>query len=49
MKLIADGNVDRPIVQWLRERGLDVSWTAERQPGADDSSIAAVALLEEQH
>ena len=45
-KLIADENVDRPIVQWLREQGSDVSWRAEREPGAADSSIAAVAMLE---
>ncbi|MBI5866238.1 MAG: DUF5615 family PIN-like protein [Planctomycetes bacterium] len=46
MKLLADENLDRPIVQWLRDCNLDVSWMAEREPGADDASIVALSLLE---
>lgn len=43
MKLLADENVDQPIVRWLREQGHDVVWVAERSPGLADDDVLALA------
>src|SRR5262245_12457279 len=45
MKLLADENVDHPVVDWLRQSGHEVSWMVERESGASDASIAALAIL----
>jgi predicted nuclease of predicted toxin-antitoxin system len=37
--ILADENIDRPIVQWLRARGHDVLWVCEQSPGADDAFV----------
>jgi predicted nuclease of predicted toxin-antitoxin system len=37
MKFFADENVARLTVQWLRQRGHDVLYAAEANPGQDDA------------
>ena len=37
MKFFADENVARLIVEWLRQRGHDVLYAAEADPGQDDA------------
>jgi predicted nuclease of predicted toxin-antitoxin system len=39
MKFLADENVPRKIVEWLRGRGDDVLYAAERLPGQPDSAL----------
>jgi predicted nuclease of predicted toxin-antitoxin system len=36
MKILADENIPRDIVAWLRQTGNDVLFAAETQPGASD-------------
>ena len=40
---MADENIDAPLVAWLRERGHDVQWVAQTQPGLDDEAVTAEA------
>jgi predicted nuclease of predicted toxin-antitoxin system len=47
MKLFADENVARAIVEWLRGRGHDVLYAAEAGPGEPDSLWLARAEAEE--
>ena len=47
MRILADENVARDIVTWLRTGGHDVLYAAEVQPGAADSSWTARALQEQ--
>jgi len=44
MRLFADENIDRLLVQRLRERGHTVFAAAERGPGLDDGSVLTEAL-----
>jgi hypothetical protein len=37
MKFLADENVARPIVRWLRQMGHDVLYAAEAAPGREDA------------
>lgn len=37
MRLFADENIARTIVNWLRDQGHDVLYASEAQPGAADS------------
>ena len=37
MKFFADENVARLIVEWLRQRGHDVLYAADADPGQDDA------------
>ena len=39
--LLADENVPRASVEYLRSRGYDVVWIAEISPGADDPAVLA--------
>lgn len=39
MKLLADVNVDRGIVEGLREDGHDVEWLTQTGPRLEDSSL----------
>jgi len=39
MRILADENVDRTIVEWLRARGHDVRWVAESSSGASDRRV----------
>ena len=39
MRILADENVDRPIVLWLREQGHDVVEVTADVPGAGDAEL----------
>ena len=39
MKLLADENLRRDVVDWLRSAGHDVAWIAEDSPGCFDEEI----------
>ncbi len=47
MKVLADENLDAPVVRWLRERGHDVLWVAESDPGADDARVIDTARVQQ--
>lgn len=47
MKLLADENVDQPIIEWLRAAGHDVTWIAETQPGATDRQVLDMACADD--
>lgn len=46
MKLLADENIDAPIVHWLRSQGHDVMWVAEQTPGTSDEAVIQLASRE---
>lgn len=39
MRILADENLDSPIVTWLRAQGHDVLWAAETLSGMDDEGL----------
>lgn len=39
MRILADENVDRPIVNWLRKQGHDVAEVAAIMPGSSDPDL----------
>jgi len=39
VRILADENLDGPIVAWLREEGHDVLWIAELRPGLPDDKV----------
>ena len=43
MRILADENVPRPIVTWLRDRGHDVLYAAESRKQTPDSDLLAEA------
>lgn len=43
MKFLADENIDRAMVQWLRSMGHDVVWAAEESPETQDSELLRMA------
>jgi len=43
MRILADENIDRPIVAWLREQGHDVVDAATVAPEAADSELIAMS------
>ena len=43
MKLLADVNVEFPIIESLRRRGHDVVWVYDVEPTASDEAILALA------
>lgn len=45
MKILADENVDRAIVDWLIQEKHEVSWLTQRETGANDLTVAALASL----
>ncbi|MBX9678007.1 MAG: DUF5615 family PIN-like protein [Gemmataceae bacterium] len=47
MKILADENVAKGVVRWLRDQGHDVLHAVEVQRGADDESWAHRADLED--
>jgi predicted nuclease of predicted toxin-antitoxin system len=47
MRILADENVARNVVAWLRAGGNDVLFAAEEQPGAADTSWAGRAEQEQ--
>ena len=46
MRLLADENCPLPLVTRMRERGHDVAWVREVQPGAADEDVVARARRE---
>lgn len=44
MRLLADENVPRLVVEGLREAGHDVLWVATETPGADDPPLVELAV-----
>jgi len=43
MRILADENVDRPIVVWLREQGHDVTEATVVAPEASDADLIAMS------
>ena len=39
MRILADENLDGPVVAWLRQEGHDVLWIAEGEPGLPDGGV----------
>lgn len=46
MRILADENVDRPIVAWLREQGHDVTEATVVAPEASDADLIAMSRRE---
>jgi len=46
MKFLADENLEKPIVDWLREKGYDVLYIAEKVPSIKDEKIIKLARKE---
>lgn len=46
MRVLADENVPRILIDWTRRAKHDVSWIAEETLGADDASILARSVRE---
>ncbi len=46
MKFLADENLEKPIVDWLREKGYDVLYITEKTPSIKDEKIIQLALKE---
>ena len=43
MKLLADENIDRPIVEKLRDSGIDVLYVDEKSKGISDNEVLNMA------
>jgi len=46
MRILADENIDRPIVVWLREQGHDVVEATTAAPEAADAALIAMSRRE---
>lgn len=46
MRFLADANVGKDIAHYLRDRGDDVLWMTELEPGVDNQTIIRRALRE---
>lgn len=46
MRILANENFPGPVVRTLRQRGDDVTWVKEDQPGATDEEVLARAQAE---
>jgi predicted nuclease of predicted toxin-antitoxin system len=46
MRLLADENFPKPIVDWLRKAGYDVRWARTDCPSAKDSALLDLAEAE---
>ncbi len=46
MRILADENIDGPLVQWLRAAGHDVAWLAEVEPGLPDQDVVGRAATQ---
>jgi predicted nuclease of predicted toxin-antitoxin system len=46
MRILANENFPGPVVRALRQRGDDVAWVKEDQPGATDADVLARAQIE---
>ena len=47
MRLLADENFPRLVVQRLRSCGYDVMWVSEERPGIPDSEVLSFATVEQ--
>jgi predicted nuclease of predicted toxin-antitoxin system len=47
VRFLADENLPRDLVLWLREQGHDVSWIGAEAPGSEDPEIASAADREQ--
>ena len=47
IKFIADVNVERPLVDFLRGKGLDVTWVGEVDKQMSDSTVCRIADSEQ--
>lgn len=45
MRILADENVNRPIIEWLRSQGHDILAMAERDPGLADTAVLDEATM----
>ncbi|MBM4012120.1 MAG: hypothetical protein FJ286_12200 [Planctomycetes bacterium] len=48
MRILADDNVDRPIVAWLREQGHDVVEAVVEAPESEDGDLIAMSRRQKQ-
>lgn len=46
MRILADENIDRPIVHWLREQGHEVAEVVALAPGASDEEVVGISRRE---
>ncbi len=46
MKFLADENFAGASVEWLRNKGVDVTWVAEDTPGISDEQVMNQAIME---
>jgi predicted nuclease of predicted toxin-antitoxin system len=46
MKFLADENLEKPVVDWLRDEGYDVLYIAEKDSSIEDDKIIQLALKE---
>ena len=46
MRLVADENIDRVLVEWLRRQGHDVIWIVEATRGVSDDRVVVDARAE---
>jgi len=44
MKVLADENIERATIDWLRQTGHEVTWVAELSPAQSDASVLELAL-----
>ncbi len=46
MRFLADANLERVLVDWLRAQGHDVTWAVDLPPSTPDDEILAIAEQE---
>ena len=44
MNILADENIEKAMIDWLRQTGHDVVWAAELSPAESDPSVLETAL-----
>lgn len=47
MDILADENLDGPLVAWLREQEHDLLWAAESTPGRGDADLLGLAAAQQ--
>jgi predicted nuclease of predicted toxin-antitoxin system len=47
IKFVADVNIEEPLVDFLREKGLDVTWVTEIDKQMPDSTVCEIANSEQ--
>jgi predicted nuclease of predicted toxin-antitoxin system len=46
VRFLADANLERVLVNWLREQGHDVAWAADLPPSTPDDEVLLIAERE---